>query len=90
MWDSCTLTYEMQFEIGDAINVVRHWRHWLILFLGTNRKNYANKAIVHLSNLAAHFPRHIAYIVMHNKSVNTSGKSNHYKPLDQMLEHYNL
>lgn len=77
-------------RVGDGVNVVRHWRHWLILFLGTNRKNYANEAIVHLSNLAAHFPRHIAYIAMHNRSVNTSGKSNHYKPLDQMLEHYNL
>ena len=69
---------------GDGVHIIRHWRHWFVLFLGTNRKNYA---IVHLSNLAANYPRHIA---IHNRSVNTSGNSHHYKPLDQMLEHYNL
>ena len=75
---------------GEGEQIVRNWRHWLILFLGTNRKNFANETVIHLSNLAATYPRHISYIAIHNRSVNTSGKCHHHKPLDQMLEHYNL
>ena len=29
---------------GEGKQIIRHWRHWLILFLGTNRTNYANEA----------------------------------------------
>ena len=72
---------------GEGKQIIRQWRHWLILFLGTNRKNYANEPITHLSNITAIYPRHIA---IHNGSVNTTGRHHHYKPLDQMLEHYNL
>ena len=77
----------LKFE-GDQI--IRLWKHWLIYFLGTNRKNYANEALNLLCNLKATFPRHIAYIATHNRTVNTSGKAGHGKPTDQMLEHYNL
>lgn len=75
-------------EEGDQI--IRYWRHWLILFLGTNRKNYSVEALNLLCNLASSFPRHIAYIVANNRTVNTTNKFHHGKPLDQMLEHYNL
>ena len=71
-------------------HIIRHWKHWLPPFLGTNRKNYASEALNLLCNLASTFPRHIAYIVMYNRTVNTSGRHQHGKPLDQMLEHYNL
>ena len=71
-------------------HIIRYWKHWLVLFLGTNRKNYSTEALTLLCNLASTFPRHIAYIVTHNRTVNTTGKSHNGKPLDQMLEHYNL
>ena len=70
--------------------IIRHWKHWLVLFLGTNRKYYATEALNLLYNLASTFPRHIAYIVTHNRTVNTTGKIHYGKPLDQILEHYNL
>ena len=41
-------------------------------------------------NLTARFPRHIAYIATHNRTVNMDGKPGHGKPLDQVMEHYNL
>ena len=75
-------------EEGDQI--VRHWKHWLILFLATNRKNYATEALNLLINLSSIFPRHIAHIATHNRTVNTKGTQGHGKPIDQMLEHYNL
>jgi len=62
----------------------------MLLFVGMNCKNYATVALNLLSNLAANFPRHIAYIATHNRTVNTQGKYSHGKPIDQMLEHYNL
>ena len=46
---------------------------------------------VHLSaNLIADYPRHIAYIIMHNRTVNVHGKPGRKRPVDQMMEHYNL
>ena len=62
----------------------------MVLFVGMSCKNYATEALNLLCNLAATFPRHIAYIVTHNRTVNTQGKDGHGKPIDQMLEHYNL
>ena len=78
----------IKFEEGEQI--IRLWKHWLIYFLGTNHKNYANEALNLICNLKATFPRHIACIATHNRTVNTSGKAGHGKPIDQMLEHYNL
>ena len=86
----------MYIDLRNAIrdsegdHIIRQWKHWLILFLGTNRKNYATEALNLLCNISASFPRHIAYIVTHNRTVNTSGKPSQSTPLDQMLEHYNL
>ena len=71
-------------------HIVRAWKHWAILFLGTNRKNYYNEAFNLICNLQATFPEHVAYIAMHNRTVNIEGKPGHGKPIDQMLEHYNL
>ena len=79
------LRQSIRDEEGDQI--ICYWKHWLILFLGINRKNYALNL---LCNLTSTFPRHIAYIVTHNRTVNTAGKCHHGKPLDQMLEQYNL
>lgn len=75
-------------EEGEQI--IRLWKHWAILFLGTNRKNYSNEALNLLCNIKATFPKHIAYIATHNRTVNTTGKPGCGKPMDQMLEHYNL
>jgi len=86
----------MYIDLRNAIRneqgpqIIRHWRQWMVLFVGMSCKNYATEALNLLCNLAATFPRHIAYIVTHNRTVNTQGKDGHGKPIDQMLEHYNL
>ncbi len=71
-------------------HIIRHWKYWLPAFLGTNCNNYAKEAVCLIANLKADFPRHIAYIVTHNRTVNTDGRLGHGKPIDQMVEHYNL
>ena len=71
-------------------HIIRHWKWWLPRFSGTGCKNYATESAHLLANLAADFPRHISYIVTHNRTVNTEGKPGRGKPVDQMIEHYNL
>ncbi len=71
-------------------HIIRQWKYWLPAFLGTNSNNYAKEAVCLITNLKADFPRHIAYIVTHNRKVNTDGRLGHGKPIDQMVEHYNL
>ena len=58
--------------------------------MGTKCHNYATEALNLVANLKADFPKHIAYIATHNRTVNISGKPGHGKPIDQMVEHYNL
>lgn len=78
----------IRFE--DGLHVVRHYKLWLPKFIGTGRKNYAVECINVIGNLCADFPIHLSYIATHNRTVNTSGKIGHGKPIDQMVEHYNL
>lgn len=68
-------------------HIVRQWKWWLPRFLATGCPNYASEAVHLIANLTATFPRHIAYIATHNR---TQGKPGHGKPVDQMIEHYNL
>lgn len=82
------LRHAIRHENGP--HIVRHWKIWLPRFIGCGRKNYATESIHVLANLFANFPKHIAYIVTHNRTVNTRGKFGHGKPIDQMVEHYNL
>lgn len=83
-------------DLRDAIryengpHIVRMWKLWLPRFIGSGRKNYAAESVHVLANIFADFPKHIAYIAMHNRTVNTKGKISHGKPIDQMMEHYNL
>ena len=52
----------MYIDLRNAIRneegpqIIRHWRHWMVLFVGMNCKNYATEALNLLSNLAANFP----------------------------------
>ena len=78
----------IRYEDGEQ--VIRLWRHWLVYFIGNKRKNYSTEAMNLLCNLKCDFPSHIAYIVTHNRAINMSGKEGHGKPLDQLVEHYNL
>ena len=82
------LRQAIRFEEGPQI--IRHWKWWIPRFLGTGCKNYATEAANHIVNLTARFPRHIAYIATHNRTVNMDGTPGHGKPLDQAIEHYNL
>ena len=84
----CDLRDAIRYEEGS--HIIRHWRMWLPIFLGTKCHNYAKEAVNLLANLKADFPYHIAYIVTNNRTVNTEGRSGHGKPIDQMVEHYNL
>ena len=72
----------------DGEHIIVHWKLWLPYFLGTGRKNYSAEAANLICN--ANFPKHMAYIATHNRSVNTKGKHGHGKPVHQMVEHYNL
>lgn len=74
----------------DGPRVVSHWKLWLPRFIGTGCKNYAAEAVNLIAHLQADFPRHIAYIATHNRTVNTTGKPGHGKPIDQLMEHYVL
>ena len=74
----------------DGPHIIRHWKWWLPRFVGTGCKNYAAESIYLLANLAANFPKHIAYIVTNNRTVNMEGKPGRGKPIDQLIEHYNL
>ena len=71
-------------------HIIHHWRIWIPRFIGTGCKNYAVEAVTLLANIGANFPKHISYIVVHNRTVNMSGKPEQAKPIDQLTEHYNL
>lgn len=75
---------------GDGPHIIRHWKLWLPRFVGTGCKNYATEAVNLIAYLEADFPRHIAYIATHNRTVNTTGKPGREKPIDQLMEHYVL
>lgn len=74
----------------DGPHIVRLWKLWLPRFIGTGRKNYATETVHLMTNLYADLPKHLAYIAVHNRTVNVQGKAGHGKPIDQMVEHYNL
>ena len=82
------LRHAIRYEDGE--HIIRHWKLWLPYFLGMGRKNYSNEAANLICNIQADFPKHIAYIAIHNRTVNTTGIPGHGKPIDQMVEHYNL
>ena len=67
-------------------HIVRHWKLWLPIFLGTMFHNYAINLI---ANLQADFPKHnnIAHIATHNRTVNMMED---LVMESQMVEHYNL
>ena len=77
-----------RFEDGPQIT--RHYKLWLPTFIGTEKRNYAVECVNVIANLTADFPKHLSYIATHNRTINTRGKVGHGKPIDQMVEHYNL
>ena len=66
------LRHAIRFEDGE--HIIRHWRWWLPRFLATGKKNYSLEAATLLLNITADFPKHISYIVVHNRTVNMSGQ----------------
>ena len=74
----------------DGPHIIRHWRWWLPRFLATGYSNYASEAVNLIANMTTDYPKHIAYIATLNRNVNTKGKPGHGKPVDQMIERYNL
>ena len=82
------LRHAIRWENGPQI--VRHWKFWIPRFIGTGKKMYAAEAVNMIANLTADFPRHIAYLATHNRTVNTTGKKGCGKAVDQLMEHYVL
>jgi hypothetical protein len=71
-------------------HIIRHWKFWLPRFIATGMKNYSTESVRLLTNLSADYPKHIGYIITHNRTVNTERKPGRGKPMYQMIEHYNL
>lgn len=69
----------------DGVHIVRHWKLWLPRFIGTGCKNYATEAVNLIAHIHADFPKHMAYIATHNRTLNTTGKAGHGKPIDQLM-----
>ena len=82
------LRMAIRWEEGE--HIIRHWKIWIPHFLGVGMKNYACEAANLIANIKADFPAHIAYIAIHNRTVNMQGKPGMGKPVDQLIEHYNL
>ena len=80
----------MAIRWEDGPHIIRHWKLWIPHFMGTGMKNYALEAANLIANLKVDFPAHISYIVSNNRTVNMRGKPGEGKPLDQLIEHYNL
>jgi len=78
------LRQAIRFENGP--HIIRLWKMWLVRFLGTGKKNYSTEAAHLICNVLADYPKR----VVHNRTVNTDGKPGHGKPIDQLVEHYNL
>ena len=74
----------------DGPHIVRLWKLWLPRLIGTGRKNYAAECVHMIASLCADLPRHLSYIATHNRTVNMEGKAGRGKPVDQLIEHYNL
>lgn len=74
----------------DGPRIISAWKYWLVMFLGSGRRNYSTEAANLLANLKADWSPSMAYIQTYNRTVNMTGESGGGKPIDQMLEHYNL
>lgn len=61
--------------------------------LGTGKKNCPKESAHLICILTADFPKHIYSlpdIATNNRTVNTTGKQGHGKPIDHRMEHYKL
>ena len=67
----CDIRDAIRWEDGPQI--IRHWILWLPRFLATGKKNYAYEAVNLIANLKADYPRHISYLTIHNRTINTEG-----------------
>lgn len=59
-------------------------------FLATKRSNYCQEAANLLANLQANFSEQLADVVVHNRTVNISGRPGKGKPEDMAIVHHNL
>ena len=75
----------IRFEDGPHII-----RRWLIYFLACDKSNCASEAANLICKLKADLPKHLAYVAIHNRTVNTTGRLGQGKPIDQLNKHYNL
>ena len=73
----------------DGPRIIQHWRIWLQYFLASKRTNYSNEAANLLANLKAEFSKWLAYLVVHNRTINSSWRPGHGKTIDMAVEHHN-
>eukprot|EP00118_Oscarella_pearsei_P018555 m.190464 g.190464 ORF g.190464 m.190464 type:complete len:223 (+) comp39433_c1_seq4:1830-2498(+) len=78
----------IRYENGPAI--IRLWKYWLAPFIGGGKHQYANETANMLANLCCDWPDDIVKIHTFCRTINTCGKLGHGKPIDQLVENYNL
>ena len=81
--------WELQTSIKheDGLGIIAHCRWWLIYFLALKHTNYNYEtANLLLANLKANFCKPLAYIVKHNRAVNTSGCPGKAKPVNMAIK----
>lgn len=62
----------IRFE--DGRHIVRHWQQWLVYFLALGKHNYAAEAVNLICKLKSELPEDLAYLAIHNRTVNTTGR----------------
>ena len=77
-------------RLENGPEIFRMWRFWLLHLLGGHRVNYANEAANFIANVAADWPIDIANTHVNFRTVNMTGTVGEGKPIDELIEHYNL
>ncbi|KAH9842929.1 uncharacterized protein C8Q71DRAFT_698962, partial [Rhodofomes roseus] len=74
-------------KAGDSGRMVIILKVFALSYRGSGRTKYAQEVLHVLHNLAYLWPKPLCAIIMNNWLVNTSGKANHWYPVDLLQEH---
>ncbi|KAH9907659.1 uncharacterized protein B0H18DRAFT_898221, partial [Fomitopsis serialis] len=77
-------------KAGDSGRLVIILKVLALSYRGSGRTKYAQELLFLIHNLTHVWPKPLKYIIMKNWLVNTTGKANHWLPVDLLQEHNNL
>ncbi|KAH9836596.1 uncharacterized protein C8Q71DRAFT_707708 [Rhodofomes roseus] len=77
-------------KAGDSGRLVIVLKVLALSYRGSGRTKYAQELLFLIHNLTHVWPKPLKYIIMKNWLVNTTGKANHWLPVDLLQEHNNL